>query len=69
MVEGVVILHYLLGLRLLEVLILCASIWWVAFHSPSGPFKTKRMAVAFTLLLLNIVAMFITIGHLRSAPW
>ena len=64
-----VVIKYLLALRLIELVVLVASIWWVAFHGPKGPFTTKRMAVAFTLLFINVVAMFIAVGHLRSEPW
>lgn len=68
MVELMVI-QYLLFLRLIELVCLCAVLWWSIFHLEQSRFKTVQLAAGFLILGVNFWAIAIQIGYLRSQPW
>lgn len=59
----------LLYLRFVELAVIIAACWWVVWTQPPCPYRTKRLAIAFVIVALNVAAILVCTLWLGVSPW
>ena len=59
----------LLWLRLLEVVVLAAAVWWIVWTQPPSAYRDKRLAFASALFAINLCAITVCVLWLKVDLW